>query len=64
MPWRPVLAIVDSTGPANVGDLFVFLGPVGTIDAAEGYSPRLAVAGPMATPKRRAHATQNDGGFG
>lgn len=45
-----MIAIVSSSGAANVGDLFYDIGPVGDVTA--GYRPSLAVAGPTAERTR------------
>jgi hypothetical protein len=50
-----VIAIVSSDGPANVGDLFVFLFPVGGV--AVGYRSGLTVAG--STLAKRARVTHD-----
>jgi hypothetical protein len=64
-----VIAIVDSDGPANVGDLLVFLCSVGGV--AVGYRPRLAVSERFSQESTRkpdhvlrAHFSTIGGGFG
>jgi hypothetical protein len=43
-----MIAIVDSNGPANIGSLWVDLGPVGNV--TDGYRPRFLATGQHSQP--------------
>jgi hypothetical protein len=60
---QSMVAIVDSTWTANVGDLFVILSAVGILEGKEGQVPGAADVSQIHVNHVLDHFNEIDGGF-